>query len=197
MIEAAGQRSRLGFADGLALGLVGLKARRVRSALSILGIAIAIAALVAVLGIATSSKASLLTQLGAEGNLLTVAAGQTFSGNPTPLPDTAESMIAAIAPVNEVTAVANIGGATVRRTDAVPAIQTGGISVLAVQPSLLPTLSVALLHGHFLDVVADRYPEVVLGFSAAQNLGIDSARSTDPGLSRRHLLHRHRHPRPS
>ena len=168
-----GSRSRLRVADGLALGLVGLRARRIRSALSILGIAIAIAALVAVLGIAASSKASLLAQLGVEGNLLTVAAGQTFSGNPTPLPDTAEAMIAAIPPVSEVTAVANIEGATVRRSAAVPAIETSGISVLAAQRSLLATLSVSMLRGHFLDGVADRYPEVVLGFSAAQNLGID------------------------
>jgi hypothetical protein len=47
-------------------------ARRGRSALSALGIAVAIAALVSVLGIAASAKANLLAQLGAEGNLLTL-----------------------------------------------------------------------------------------------------------------------------
>ena len=86
-------RSRLRPRDALALGGVGLRARRGRSALSALGIAVAIAALVSVLGIAASAKANLLAQLGAEGNLLTVAAGQTFTGNPTPLPVTAEQMI--------------------------------------------------------------------------------------------------------
>jgi putative ABC transport system permease protein len=59
-----GPRGRLRLADGLALGVVGLRARRMRSALSALGVAIAIAALVAVLGIAASSKADLLTELG-------------------------------------------------------------------------------------------------------------------------------------
>jgi putative ABC transport system permease protein len=137
-----------------------------------LGIAVAIAALVAVLGIAASAKADLLAQLGAEGNLLTLAAGQTFTGNPTPLPATAERMIKAVPPVREVTAVSVVQQATVRRSAAIPAIQTGGISVLAAEPSLLETLSATMLRGHFLDSIAQRYPEVVLGYSAAQNLGL-------------------------
>jgi putative ABC transport system permease protein len=171
-------RARLRIADGLALSALGLRARRVRSVLSTLGIALAIAAMVAVLGIAASSKADLLTQLGAEADLLTVAAGQTFTGNPTPLPDTAESMIAAIPPVRQVTAVGNVAAATVRRSAAVPAIQTNGISVLAAQPSLLGTLSANVLHGQFLGDLAQRYPETVLGYSAAQNLGIDALSAT-------------------
>ena len=166
------KRARVRGADAVALGAVGLRARRVRSALSALGIAVAIAALVAVLGIAASAKADLLAQLGRQGNLLTLAAGQTFTGNPTPLPATAEQMIRAVPPVREVTEVANVTGATVRRSAAVPAIETNGITVLAAQPTLLDTLSAALLRGHFLDTVGQRYPETVLGFSAAQNLGI-------------------------
>jgi putative ABC transport system permease protein len=170
----AAHRSQVRPADAVALGSLGLRARRVRTTLSALGIAIAIGALVAVLGIAASSKAELLNQLGAEGNLLTVAAGQTFTGNPTPLPATAEQMIAAIGPVQEVTAVGDVPGATARRSAAVPAIVTGGISVVAAQPSLLHTLSATLLHGQFLGALAQRYPEVVLGYSAAQNLGINT-----------------------
>ncbi|HKC28793.1 MAG TPA: ABC transporter permease [Jatrophihabitans sp.] len=166
-------RSHLRAVDALSLGVVGVRARRVRSALSALGIAVAIAALVAVLGIAASAKADLLAQLGQQGNLLTLAAGQTFSGNPAPLPTTAEAMVRAVPPVRQVTAVANVSSATVRRSAAVPAIQTGGISVLAAQPSLPRTVSAELLRGHFLDAVANRYPEIVLGYAAAQNLGID------------------------
>jgi putative ABC transport system permease protein len=172
------KRSRLRPADAVALGVLGVRARRVRSSLSALGIAAAIAALVAVLGIAASAKADLLAQLGAEGNLLTLAAGQTFSGSPSPLPATAESMIRAIPPVQEVTAVANVANATVRRSAAVPAINTGGISVMAAQPSLLHTLSATVVRGHFLGGVAQRYPELVLGFQAAQNLGIAVLTST-------------------
>ena len=165
-------QSKLRPVDALALGVVGLGARRLRSALSALGIAVAIAALVAVLGIAASAKADLLAQLGDEGNLLTVAAGQTFAGNPTPLPPTAERMIGALPPVRAVTAVGNVPDVTVRRTAAVPEVETNGISVLAAQRSLLPTVSATLLHGRFLDPSADRYPEVVLGYQAARNLGI-------------------------
>jgi putative ABC transport system permease protein len=167
-------RSKLRTADVLALALLGPRARRLRSALSVLGIAIAVGALVAVLGVAASSKAALLAQLGRDGNLLTVAAGQTFGGNPTPLPATAEPMIGAIPPVQAVTAVAEVDGATVRRSAAVPPIVTGGISVLAAEPSLPSTLSVSVLRGHFLDLPAGRYPEVVLGYSAARNLGLDT-----------------------
>jgi putative ABC transport system permease protein len=165
-------RAKLRVGDALALGALGLPARRLRSALSPLGVAVAIAALVAVLGIAASAKANLLAELGSEGNLLTLASGQTFSGNPTPLPATAERMIAAVPPVREVTAVANVPTATVRRSAAVPAIDTGGISVMAAQPSLLHTLSAAVLRGRYLDAVAQSYPEIVLGYAAARNLGI-------------------------
>lgn len=166
-------RSRVRAADALGVGAAGLRARLLRSVLSALGIAISISALVAVLGIADSSRADLLAQLGAEGNLLTVASGQTFDGNPTPLPSTAEQMIRAIPPVLMTTAVGAVPGATVRRTAAIPPLDTGGISVLAAEASLPSGLGIALLHGHFLDAVSDRYPETVLGFAAAQNLGID------------------------
>ncbi|OJV81489.1 MAG: hypothetical protein BGO37_05975 [Cellulomonas sp. 73-92] len=169
----AGRRSRVRLADALGVGAAGLRARRMRSTLSAFGIAISISALVAVLGIADSSKADLLAQLGAEGNLLTVAAGQTFDGSPTPLPATAESMIRQIPPVLMATAVGTVPGATVRRSAAVPALDTGGISVLAAEPSLPSGLGITMLHGHFLDAIGDRYPETVLGFAAARNLGID------------------------
>jgi putative ABC transport system permease protein len=171
-------RSRLSIRDAVRLATRGLRARPVQSALAALGIAIAVAALVAVLGIAASASATLQAELGAQSNLLTVAAGQTFSGVPAPLPATAEAMIAAIPPVREVTAVANLTSATVRRSAAIPAINTGGITVMAARPTLVHTLSATMLRGRFLDPVADRYPEVVLGFQAAQNLGIAALTST-------------------
>jgi putative ABC transport system permease protein len=50
--------------------------------------------------------------------------------------------------------------------------------MLAAEPSLLDTLGATMLDGHFLDPVAARYPEVVLGFNAAQNLGIPELTAT-------------------
>jgi putative ABC transport system permease protein len=161
----------------LALGaLLGLRARKLRTALSGLGIAIGIAAAVAVLGISASSRANLLAQLGAEGNLVTVSAGQSFDGSPAALPLTAEPMIARIPPVESVTAIGYVPGATVRRTAAVPAIDSGGISVYAAQPGLLGTLGAGneqgVAAGTFLNAATARYPAVVLGAVAAQTLGI-------------------------
>ena len=85
--------------DLLVGALLALRARKLRAALSALGIAIGIAAGVAVLGISASSKANLLSELGAEANLLTVSAGQSVDGSPASLPMTAERMIARIPPV--------------------------------------------------------------------------------------------------
>lgn len=164
--------SRLRLPDAITLATVGLRARRVRAALSALGIAIAIAAVVAVLGIAESSKADLLTQLGEQGNLLTVASAQTVNGHSIPLPVTAEPMIARIPPVRSVTAVGGVDGASVRRSAAIAAVHTSGINVLAAQPSLLSTLSARILRGRYLDGMADHYPVTVLGYEAARILGI-------------------------
>ncbi|GAA4244562.1 ABC transporter permease [Dactylosporangium darangshiense] len=166
-------RSRLRPADALSVGTVGLRARRVRATLSALGIAIAIAALVAVLGVAESSKQQLLDELGRQGNLLAVATGHTFDGRPTPLPLTAQPMIARIPPVLATTAVGDIEGATVRRTDRIPPQNTNGINVLAAQASLPGTLSARMVRGAFLGPAAEQYPETVLGYSAARSLGID------------------------
>ena len=92
--------SRLLPADALRLGATGLRARRLRAALSALGIAIGIASMVAVLGISDSSKADLLATLDRLGtNLLTVVPGQTFLGEDADLPDTASRMIGRIGAV--------------------------------------------------------------------------------------------------
>ena len=154
-------------------GLLGLRTRKLRAALSALGIAIGIAAGVAVLGISASSKANLLNQLGAEANLLTVSAGQGADGTPESLPLTAESMIARIPPVESVTAIGYVQNTIVLRTNRIPTVDSGGISVLAAQPGLLATLGGSVAHGTFLNAATERYPAVVLGAVAAQTLGID------------------------
>ncbi len=66
---------------------VGLRTRRLRAALSALGIAIGVAAIVAVLGLSSSSQAGLLAEIDRLGtNLLTVTNGQTFTGEAATLP---------------------------------------------------------------------------------------------------------------
>ena len=66
---------------------VGLRARPLRAALSALGIAIGTAAIVAVLGLSSSSQAGLLAEIDRLGtNLLTVEAGQSLTGQEASLP---------------------------------------------------------------------------------------------------------------
>ena len=165
-------RSRLRPGDALRTAAGSLRSRSWRAALSALGIAIGIGAGVAVLGVSASSRAALLAELGAEGNLLTVSAGQDVTGAPAPLPGTASGMIARIPPVQTVTAVGYVPGVLVRRTAAVPAVDSGGISVLATQTSLLHTLGGQVARGVFLNAATIHYPAVVLGAIAARTLGI-------------------------
>ncbi|MDQ6928849.1 MAG: ABC transporter permease [Actinomycetota bacterium] len=166
------QPSRLGWRDLLRVGSIGIRTRRLRAALSGLGIAIGIAAMVAVLGISDSSRADLLSTLDRLGtNLLAIQSNTGFRGAANDLPNSAQAMVGRIAPVQVVSSVTNLS-ATVRRSDVVPSEQTGGITVKAADPKLLSTLGGTVASGRFLDATTARYPAVVLGAVAAQRLGV-------------------------
>jgi putative ABC transport system permease protein len=166
---------RLGLRDLLAAAGTGLRTRRLRAALSALGIAIGIAAMVAVLGISESSRADLLAQLDTLGtNLLRVTPGETFFGAEAKLPKESPAMLRRVGPVERVAATGNTD-ATVRRSDLIPEVETGGISVLAADPALLGTLGGELSDGRFLNRATARYPAVVLGAKAAERLGVTGA----------------------
>lgn len=167
------QRSRLHPRDVVLIGMTGLRSRRIRTILTTAGIAIGIAAMVAVLGISESSRADLLARLDRLGtNLLTVSPGQTLYGDGATLPRTAPAMIRRIGPVQATSATANVR-ASVRRTDLIPAEETGGISVVAATTDLLVALQASMAAGTFLNDATARYPAVVLGSAAAQRLGIE------------------------
>ncbi len=156
--------------------LQGLRTRRLRAALSALGIAIGIGAMVAVVGVSSSSQAQLLATIDSLGtNLLTIAPGTTFAGANEVLPATAVPMIGHMPHVNRDAAVYQVSSATVLRTPFVPAQQTGGIGVDAADDNLPEVMGTSVSSGHFLDAVADRYPEVVLGAQAAATLQITHA----------------------
>ena len=109
--------SRLHASDVLSVGSIGLRSRKLRAALSAVGIAIGIASMVAVLGISASSQADLLNQIDKLGtNLLTAQAGQSFFGDNSQLPTTTGAKIASIRGVQQAAAVYSVSGATVRRT---------------------------------------------------------------------------------
>jgi putative ABC transport system permease protein len=161
-------------ADVLRTGAIGLRTRRLRAALSAVGIAIGIASMVAVLGISESSRADLIAEIDRLGtNLLRVAPGQSFLGENAELPETAGAMIGRVPGVEKTASVAAIEDATVRRNALIPAEETGGIGVFAADPSLPSTVGATLARGRFLDGATGRYPTVVLGADAARRLGID------------------------
>lgn len=172
MTPAPTPRSRLHPGDLLRVGAVGLAARRLRAALSALGIAIGIAAMVAVLGISESSRQDLLSSLDRLGtNLLTVQAGTGLGAGDAALPASADDMLARVAPVESVAATTSVD-ATVRRTDLVPEGDTQGLSVRAADPGLLSALAGEVATGEWLDGVRSDLPVVVLGSVAAERLGI-------------------------
>jgi putative ABC transport system permease protein len=168
--------ARLRFPDVLRVGGTGLRTRPLRAFLSALGIAIGIAAMTAVVGISSSSRAELDRQLDALGtNLLTVAPGNTVFGDSASLPTESVGMISRIGPVTEVAATGKVSGLHVYRTDRIPSVQTGGLSVQAAQLDLPKTVGATLATGAWLNAATARYPAVVLGSSAAKRLGLTTA----------------------
>jgi ABC-type lipoprotein release transport system permease subunit len=166
-------RSRLRAGDLIPIGTIGLRTRRLRAALSALGIAIGIAAVVSVLGITRSSESALLAEIDRAGtNLLTVANGQSVGGGEAELPIPATAMIRRVAGVAHVAPTALINVPGVFRTDRVPVFETGGLAVRAADPSLLGTLGATLRQGAFLNAATEKFPVTVLGFDAARNLGV-------------------------
>ena len=166
--------ARLAFSDLARTSAAGLRSRKLRAALSALGIMIGIAAVVGVLGLSQSSKSDLLEQLDRLGtNLLTVQAGTGIGAGSGELPDSATAMIGRINPVEASAAVRDVD-ANVYKSDLIPSTQSGGISVKAADTDLLETLGGDLADGRFLDEAASNYPTAVLGAVAAERLGIAS-----------------------
>jgi putative ABC transport system permease protein len=164
---------RLHPSDLARVASVGLRTRRMRAGLSALGIAIGVAAIVAVLGLSSSSQAGLLAEIERLGtNLLTVANGQSFAGKTAELPLAAPAMIARIDPVETVAETGNVKG-SVYRTPLIPAVETNALSIQAASLGLLHTLGIGVVQGRYLNAATAQEPAAVLGPAAAQRLGID------------------------
>jgi putative ABC transport system permease protein len=160
--------------DALRVTSVGLRARPLRAALSALGIAIGTAAIVAVLGLSSSSQAGLLAQIDRLGtNMLTLEAGQSITGQPSRLPREAPARIGHLQDVQQLADTALIKGKGVYRSRLIPATNTGGLQVRAASLNLLATLNTGRARGAWLNPGTAREPVAVLGSVAAQRLGID------------------------
>jgi putative ABC transport system permease protein len=166
--------ARLRSGDMARIASVGLRTRRLRAALSALGIAIGVAAIVAVLGLSSSSQAGLLAEIDQLGtNLLTVTNGQTFTGQSATLPLTAPAMIGRINPVTRVADTGTVSSANVYRSPLIPSVDTNALTVQTASLNLLPAVGTSVAEGSYLNAATANEPVVVLGAAAAQRLGID------------------------
>jgi putative ABC transport system permease protein len=171
---AAPVPARLRLSDLAGLASVGLRTRKLRAALSALGIAIGVAAIVAVLGLASSSQAGLLAEIARLGtNLLTVTDGTNLSGQTAELPDAAPGMVGRLPGVTAVQYTATVGSASVYRSPLVPPIDTGGLTVTAASLGLPAAAGTSVAQGSYLNAATAREPVAVLGAEAAQLMGID------------------------
>ncbi len=163
-----------------ALASIGLRTRKLRAGLSALGIAIGVAAIVAVLGLAASAQAALLAEIQALGtNLLTVTNGQTLTGATAELPQAAPGMIARLPGVTAVQDTGSLGAVSAYKSPLIPTVETNALSVDAATLGLPAVVSTSVAQGRFLNAASAREPVAVLGAATAQRLGIDRIR---PGL---------------
>ncbi len=163
----------LRMSDLVRLSTVGLRTRKLRAGLSALGIAIGVAAIVAVLGLSSSASAGLLNEISALGtNLLVVENGQTFGGGTAELPQAAPAMIGGIDGVTEVQDTGTVTG-NVYASPLVPAIDTNAIGIAAASLDLPSAVGTTVAKGSYLNAATAREPVAVLGAAAAQRLGID------------------------
>jgi putative ABC transport system permease protein len=170
---AAPEPTRLRLSDLARVASIGLRTRRVRAALSALGIAIGVAAIVAVLGLSSSSQAGLLAEIDKLGtNLLTVTNGQTLFGQTAELPLAAPGMIARIGPVEQVEYTGSTS-MNAYRSRLISAVNTNALSVQAASLGLPRAVGATVAAGRYLNAATAREPVAVLGAAAAQRLGID------------------------
>lgn len=167
------QPAKLLALDIVRLAAYGLKARPLRVVLSALGIAIGIAAMLAVVGISTSSRAQLnqlLSELGT--NLLSASPGTSLFGEAATMPPESVSMLGRLPEVAQVSAIGALPDAKIYRSNRIPASQSGGLAVYAARLDLLETLGARVAAGSWLNAATASYPTVVLGARAAARLGI-------------------------
>ncbi|MBN8867764.1 MAG: ABC transporter permease [Solirubrobacterales bacterium] len=164
----------MGFEDGLRVASVGLRARPLRAGLSALGIAIGTAAIVAVLGLSSSSQAGLLAEIDRLGtNLLTVEAGKSLTGEDANLPVDAPARISHISQVEQLAYTGQVKDEDVYRSPLIPVENTGGLQVRATSLNLPAVLNTGIARGTWLNTATATVPVTMLGSTAARQLGID------------------------
>src|SRR5215216_8165395 len=153
---------RLRLNDAVRVTSVGLRARPLRAALSALGIAIGTAAIVAVLGLSSSSQAGLLAEIDRLGtNMLTVEAGQGLTGQEAKLPLEAPARITHLDNVQLLTHTGLMKDEQVYRNSMIPVGNTGGLQVRATSLNLPSVLNTGIARGKWLNEGTARVPVAV------------------------------------
>lgn len=168
---------RLRMHDVVGTAWLGVAARPQRTMLAALGVALGIAAMIALTGAAASNRAHLLAEFDALGaDLAVVAPGEGPDRKPVPLPGTAPETIARQDGVARVGVVETAPpGLAVYRTHLIPRTETSGVTVAVARPDLLAALDAAVVSGRWFDDASRSLPTAVLGATAAERLGIDRA----------------------
>lgn len=164
--------SRLLGRDVLRIGMTGLRTRPTRAVLSALGIAIGIAAMIAVVGISSSSQARLNDELARLGtNLLTATAGTDLRGQRTTLPPDTLGKVRLVDGVEQVSGTATLP-VPVYRSPLSDPDATGGITTMVADQELPGVVSGDVRTGAWLNPATSAFPTVVLGSAAADRLGV-------------------------
>ncbi|PPF10758.1 ABC transporter permease [Rathayibacter rathayi] len=170
-------RSRLLASDLLRIGSGGLRLRPLRVILSALGIAIGIAAMIAVVGVSATSQAQVEKKLHALGtNLLTATSAASVMSAPVPLAPNAVERVLRIDGVESAASVAVLP-VSAYRNRLVDLGNTNGLAVGVADQRLLSVTESPLASGRWFDAASSELPTVVLGASAANALGIE-----EPGV---------------
>lgn len=172
--DMSARRAKLRLVDLLRLGIAGIKARPTRAVLSAFGIAIGIAAMIAVVGVSASSRAQLdreLAQLGT--NLLRISAGQDLFGKQTKLPTDTVGKVQLVDGVQSASSIATLPQ-PIYRSPLVDRAATGGIAPTVAELSLPQVVGARVRSGTWLNEATATFPATVLGDRAARRLGVVS-----------------------
>ena len=168
-------RSRLRLRDVFSQALLGLTSRKLRTALTALGISIGIASLISIQGITEANQADARAEIDALGSdflFITPGTGVTEEAELLPY---APAMLDTHLPDLEFVAALYPVDGRARRNELVPEVETGGITVSALTASdldLLEPVNGSVAFGRFHDTTSVEIPSVVLGSLAAERLGI-------------------------
>ncbi|WP_238579730.1 ABC transporter permease [Agreia bicolorata] len=154
---------------------MGIRFRPLRAVLAALGIAVGIAAMIAVIGISSTSQARLGKQLDLLGtNLLTAGSAASPGSEPVALAPNAVERVLRIDGVEAASATAYLPATNIYRNSFVDPRHTKGIMVSVADSRLIDVTHSTLRSGRWFDSATETLPSVVLGAQAARLLGIDT-----------------------